>query len=89
MQLARGCKKGDLTYLAVMVEVQPDRVVEVPDSLIGLLDEYSDVMSTKLPDGLPPKRLVEHYIELVSGQKHLLRCLLGCRLRNSQNSKFS
>lgn len=55
----------------MMVEIQPDRVVEVLDSLIGLLDEYLDVMPTDLPDGLPPKRLVEHHIKLVSGAKKL------------------
>ena len=69
MQVAKGCKKGALTYLAVMVEVQPDRVVAVPDSMVGLLSDYADVMPAELPDGLPPKRAIEHRIELEPGAR--------------------
>lgn len=89
MQLARGYKKGDLTYLPVMMEIYPDRVVEVLDSLIGLVDEYSNMMPTDLQDGLPPKRSVEHHIELVLGQRHQLRHRIECCLRISHNLKFS
>lgn len=69
MQVAKGCKKGALTYLAVMVEVQPDRVVAIPDTMRGLLEQYADVMPKELPDGLPPKREIEHRIELEPGAR--------------------
>lgn len=52
-----------------MVEIQLNDVIEVPDSLIRLLDEYLDVMPIELPDGLPPRRSVEHRIELVPGAR--------------------
>lgn len=52
MQLARRCKRGDSTYLTVMVEIKPDRVLEGPDSTVELLDESADVMPADLPDGV-------------------------------------
>lgn len=65
-------KRGKLTYLVVMVEVQPYQVVvDVLDVILDLLDEFSDFMRAILPDGLPPMRLVEHCIELVLGAKSL------------------
>lgn len=54
-----------------MVEVQPDRVIEVPDSMVELLDKFANVMPTNLLDGFPLVRLVEHHIELVLGTKAL------------------
>ena len=69
MQVAKGCKKGALTYLSVMVEVQLDRVVAIPDTMRGLLEQYADVMPKELPDGLPPKREIEHRIELEPGAR--------------------
>lgn len=71
MQLAHGSKRGDLTYFVVMLEIQPYRVLEVLDSMVELLDEFADVMPLDLLDALPPKRLVENRIELVSGTKAL------------------
>lgn len=58
-----------MTYLIVMMEIQLDRVVEVPTLLVGLLDEYLNVMPTDFLDVLPLKRLVEYHIELVSEAK--------------------
>ena len=52
-----------------MVETSPDHVVVVLDVLSGLLEEYSDVMPSELPDGLPPKQAVEHRIELEPGAR--------------------
>lgn len=52
-----------------MVDIQRDRVVEVPNSLVGLLDEYLDVMPIDLSNGLPPRRYLEHHIELLPGAK--------------------
>lgn len=41
----------------------------MPDSLVGLLDEYLDVMPIDLSNGLPPRRYLEHHIELLPGAK--------------------
>lgn len=62
MQLARRCTRGDLTFLTVMVVIESYHVLEVLDSMLELLDELADVMLANLPDGLPPKRSVEHRI---------------------------
>ena len=69
MQVARGCKRGASTYLAVLREIQQDLVVEVPEEIVGLLEQFADVMPSELPDGLPPKRSIEHRIELVPGAR--------------------
>jgi len=46
-------------------------VKKPPDDkkLDKLLQEYSSVFRSELPDGLPPKRLVEHEIEVEKGSK--------------------
>ena len=89
MQVSKGCKQGALTYLAVMVEVQPDRVATIPDTMRGLLEQYVAVMPNELPDGLPPKRAIEHRIELEPGARAPAKAHTECRLKNSQNSSSS
>ena len=36
MQVEHGLKKGEITYLAVMIEVKQDKFVEVPNAVAGL-----------------------------------------------------
>src|ERR1700716_3644110 len=36
----------------------------------SLLDEFKDVFPEELPEGLPPRRDVDHRIELVPGSTH-------------------
>ena len=43
--------------------------MEVPDSVVKILKEFKDVMLTKLPKELPPRRLIDHKIELLPGTK--------------------
>ena len=58
-----------MTYLATLIEMKQDKYVEVPDSMAGLLEEFADVMPSKLPKTLPPRRVVNHRIELVPVSK--------------------
>ncbi|GAV59676.1 gag-asp_proteas domain-containing protein [Cephalotus follicularis] len=69
MQLVRGLKKGQMTYLASLVEVKSEEAVAAPTEVVGLLEEFKDVMPLELPDGLPPRHGVDHKIELILGSK--------------------
>ena len=69
MQVEHKLKKGEMTYLATLIEMKQDKYVEVPDAVVGLLEEFADVMPLELPKTLPPRRVVDHRIELVPGSK--------------------
>ena len=69
MQIEHGLKKGETNYLAIMIEIKQDNFVEVPDAIAGLLEEFGDVMPLELPKTLPPRRVVDHKIELASSSK--------------------
>lgn len=69
IQVQKGLKKGEATYLAALVEIKPDVQVEVPDEVAELLKEFADVMPPELPKSLPPRRATDHKIELVPGSK--------------------
>lgn len=71
LQLTRGVKKGEATFLATMVETTEDVGTSgvLPEERKGVLKEYEDVMPPQLPKGLPPRREVDHKIELEPGAK--------------------
>lgn len=69
IQVQKGLRKGDVTYLAALIEIKPDVQVEVPDEVAGLLKEFKDVMPPELPKTLPPRRATDHQIELHPGAK--------------------
>ena len=75
MQVEHRRNKGETTYLAAMIEVKQDKFVEVPDVVVGLLEEFVDVMPPELPKTLLPRRAVNHKIELVPGSKLLSKAL--------------
>lgn len=68
-QVKTGIKRGETTMIAALVEVKPDQVVEVPDQVAAVLDDYSDVMPAELPRVLPPRRAIDHRIELEPGAR--------------------
>ena len=65
MSIDKGLKKGDDTILAALVEVKPDVKMEVPDCVAELLTQYADVMLPKLPNKVPPRRDIDHKMELL------------------------
>jgi hypothetical protein len=67
IQLKDGLRRGNMTYLAVLVKINSNECQEVPDAVAKVLDEYADIMPPKLPKELPPRRATDHKIELVPG----------------------
>ncbi|XP_048136592.1 uncharacterized protein LOC125315480 [Rhodamnia argentea] len=66
MQLAKGVRRGELTLLATLVIDDAEHVREQwPDGIDEVPALFEDVMPPELPKKLPPKREVDHGIELV------------------------
>ncbi|KAL5823009.1 hypothetical protein ACOSQ4_020909 [Xanthoceras sorbifolium] len=73
LQVKKGLKNGEVTYLA-MVKHDEGKVPtnELPKE-IKVLKKYKDVMPAKLPKKLPPRREVDHQIELEPRTKPLIK----------------
>ena len=70
MQVKKGLKRKEVTYLATLKEGRDDGSGEpMSKEIEGVLDEFKDVMSPKLFKGLPLRRKKDHMIELESGTK--------------------
>ena len=69
LQLEKGLRKGEHTYVAAMIEIKPDKQVKVPDVVAPILRRFTDVMPPELSKKLPPRRQTDHQIELVPGSR--------------------
>ncbi|RVW59550.1 Transposon Tf2-12 polyprotein [Vitis vinifera] len=70
MQVKKGLKREEVTYLATLKEEKDDGSGEpMPKEIEGVLDEFKDVMPPELPKRLPPRREEDHKIELEPGAK--------------------
>ena len=69
IQLKKGLKKGQETYVAALIEIKGGQSVEVLDLVVKILKEFKDVMLVELPKELPPWRPIDHKIELLPGTK--------------------
>ncbi|KAL3739200.1 hypothetical protein ACJRO7_020581 [Eucalyptus globulus] len=66
IRLTKGARKGEVTFLATLkIEDDKGEGKEVPTEATQVLDSFKDVMPSELPKKLPPKREVDHRIELV------------------------
>ena len=52
-----------------MIEIKPDKHVEVLDSIAPILSRFADEMTLELLKKLPPRRQTDHQIELVPGSR--------------------
>ncbi|GKD28387.1 putative nucleotidyltransferase, ribonuclease H [Tanacetum coccineum] len=71
MQFKKRFNKSEPCYLAV-TRLEADEgssKVEVPKAIERVLEEFKDVMPKELPKKLPPRREVDHTIELETGSK--------------------
>ena len=65
MQLEKGLKKNEVTYLAALKEDPIDPMGDpMPAEVKKALDEFKDVMPPELPKKLPPRREEDHKIDL-------------------------
>ena len=55
IQLKKGLKWGQDTYVATLIEIKEGKSVEVPDSMVKILKEFKDVMLAELPKESPPR----------------------------------
>ena len=69
LQLEKGLRKDEHTYVAAMIEIKLDKQVEVPNAIAPILTRFVDVMPPELPKKLPPRRQTDHHIELVLGSR--------------------
>ncbi|CAM8951311.1 unnamed protein product [Rhodiola kirilowii] len=72
MQFKKGVRKNEESYLAILKEYDDEAIVgqaEVPQSVAKVLEDFQDVMPGELPKKLPPRREVDHAIELESGAR--------------------
>ena len=70
MQLEKGLKKNEVTYLAALKDYTVDSMGDlIPIEVQKVLNEFKDVMPSELPKKLQPRREEDHKIELESGAK--------------------
>ncbi|KAL9255314.1 RNA-directed DNA polymerase-like protein [Drosera capensis] len=70
MQLSKGVKHGEPTYLATLkLDDDSNKTEKVPIEIQKVLEEFSHVMPKELPKKLPPMREVDHKIEFESGTR--------------------
>ncbi|KAA0061386.1 RNA-directed DNA polymerase-like protein [Cucumis melo var. makuwa] len=55
----------------MVIPLDPSKNSEetVPKEILCILEKYRDVMPESLPKSLPPRRMIDHEIELVPGEK--------------------
>lgn len=68
-QLDQGVRKGHTTYVAALVQIEPDVATEIPAELAEVLQEYADLMPAELPKELPPRRAYDHHIDMEPGAR--------------------
>ncbi|CAA6654884.1 unnamed protein product [Spirodela intermedia] len=57
------------TFLVTLQEVEGEGQKVGHPQVLSLLNEFQDIMPDKLPTKLPPKRDIEHMIELLSRER--------------------
>jgi len=71
LEVSKGFKKQEPTFLATLKVEEEPKIVQAPKVIHRVLEEFKDVMPAKLPKRLPPRREVDHAIELEQGAKPL------------------
>ncbi|KAA0063458.1 uncharacterized protein E5676_scaffold110G00320 [Cucumis melo var. makuwa] len=69
MQLKKGLSRDEPTFMAIPLNSSENSGETVPKEIVRVLEKYRDVMPDSLPKSLPPRRMIDHEIELVPGAK--------------------
>lgn len=79
MQVKKGLKMNEVTYLATLMEDKKDALEEpMAKAIEGVFDEFKDVILLNLPKRLPPRRKEDYKIKLKLRSKPLAMGL--CRM---------
>ena len=71
LQIKREVQKGEQLYLALVTPAASpsnDSKLSMSENARAIISEFKDVFPEDLPSGLPPKRDIDHRIDLVPGQ---------------------
>jgi len=63
--IGKALRKSGEMFLTIVVDEKADYYEEVPKKIASVLKQFEDVMSSQLTKKLPPKRAINHQIELV------------------------
>jgi len=63
--IGKALRKSGEMFLTIVVDEKADYYEEVPTKIASVLKQFEDVMSSQLTKKLPPKRAINHQIELV------------------------
>ncbi|KAA0062527.1 uncharacterized protein E6C27_scaffold43900G00020 [Cucumis melo var. makuwa] len=69
MQFQKGLARDEPRFMAIPLESLENPGETVPKDILCVLEKYSDVMPDSLPKSLPPRRMIDHEIELLPGAK--------------------
>ncbi|KAL6319997.1 hypothetical protein AAG906_037074 [Vitis piasezkii] len=61
----KGLRNGQLTYVIALIKIKPEKMVEVLDEIVSILQDYANMMPLELPKKFPLRRFTDHQIELV------------------------
>jgi hypothetical protein len=70
--LVIGAKEIGTPDIQIKEEIKEPKI---PQELAPILKEYKDVFPEELPEGLPPKRTVDHKIDLIAGAEPTWRAI--------------
>ena len=69
LQFKKGVRRNEPTYVAVPAVYEDPAEEIIPPEVNQVLKMFGDVMPDQLPKALPPRRGIDHQIELVPGAK--------------------
>jgi len=66
-QFLRESKEEGIVYVLVALGESPSTPIKIPPKVRLIISNLSDIMPAKLPDELPPLRVIQHVIDFVLG----------------------
>ncbi|KAA0057352.1 Asp_protease_2 domain-containing protein [Cucumis melo var. makuwa] len=69
MQLKKGLSRDEPTFIAIPLNSSENSGETVPKEIMHVLEKYRDVIPDSLPKSLPPRRMIDHEVELVPEAK--------------------
>jgi len=83
--IIKALKKSSEVFLAIAISEDSGHSMQVSNVISKVLEEYEDVISPDLPKKLPPRRVVDHRIDLVLGGHYCRNPHIVCLLEILMN----